>query len=291
MIEHLPDGTLRCFKCCKRRQDKDFLYTHKAKTVGELAGWVEHGHAWACEACFLRSNFSKMVLDRNALQRMPSEDLCTDDNKDDLFECITCKGWRPPYHFMCYGRWYEGDQLDHADALHACMHRKCLQWGCENCFTSSQLYCLKNFETGKWRTPYNTRSRHASTQSLPSVASDHDGTRNKKKKKQRGVVTPKKKRKILFSRRGEQTAKSRKSPPTTNRPGGGINYLKEVPLVVKVDADEVVRVHGEGSILYSAQPPDHDGCNSVAGVGMSPRSPERYTDHIEFEQIFNLTGQ
>jgi hypothetical protein len=64
--------------------------------------------------------------------------------------------------------------------------------------------------------------------------------------------------------------------------------LEEVPLVVKVDAYEIVGVDGERAILHGPEPANHHGGNRVPGARMRPRGAQGDPDHVELEHVVYL---
>lgn len=165
MIQQCADGTMLCWKCCKSKPAPKFLYTHNAHVCTELQDYSSMGHAWACEDCFVRSQFSKMFLPGTAhcMLRLPSDSFPS-DRRHDLTQCIHCKDWKPAFHFSCYGGWWHSIREGyHPDALHGFIEMRGLVWGCNECFEKSQLYARWDGDRGIWRSDYkppSTRARH-----------------------------------------------------------------------------------------------------------------------------------
>lgn len=65
-------------------------------------------------------------------------------------------------------------------------------------------------------------------------------------------------------------------------------YLEKVPLVVKVDAQQIICVHREGAILHGAQPANHHGRDRVPRAGVRPRRAERDADHVKVDEVLDL---
>ena len=65
-------------------------------------------------------------------------------------------------------------------------------------------------------------------------------------------------------------------------------YLKEVALVVEVDAQQVVGVHGKRPVLHGLQSTYHHGGHSVASAGVGPRRAQRNSHHVEVDHIVDL---
>lgn len=94
MIE-CRDGSpplFRCLRCNKNLPAKEFAYTNRAETGQDLKLQCEMGHAWACNACFVRSQFCKLVHGRDFDEEVPrrASDEHPDNRHQDLTQCFQC---------------------------------------------------------------------------------------------------------------------------------------------------------------------------------------------------------
>ena len=173
-------AVLRCFKCWKWHEPKDFMYAGKATSEDDLQRWVQNGHAWACEGCFTRSAFCTIVLDAEDehLKRRPHPEF-PDVPWEDTTKCIRCKCWLPANFYTCYGNWWKDvdgndeSETGTGDALQAFVRRRCLLWGCNCCFADSKLYAYRSAQSGQWASRSTPRSSVATEQDEAEASSSH----------------------------------------------------------------------------------------------------------------------
>ena len=174
MIEAFADGKYKCFKCRKKRPLQSFLYnnqiTEETRVPEEkledcLKDYVEHGHAWACEDCFMKSGFIRKLDDEEDIKTKPS-DRWPDCRYEDLTKCIHCHMYWPFWDYSPYNKWMidsEGNKKDIAspDALHAFIREKRMIWGCHECYTQSGLCAVRKEGNVRWKAykPTGEKSR------------------------------------------------------------------------------------------------------------------------------------
>ena len=151
MIELLGNGMYKCFKCKGEKPLESFTYNDKLEQrptfEDDLKSWVDYGYAWACEDCFLKSEFVQKKLGDN-----------DDADKDLSFltQCFKCETFYPAWCFSVYNKWVsEDDEKDGKNAfddLHTYWKQHGIRWGCVNCFSDSGL-CASRVEVA------NTLSR------------------------------------------------------------------------------------------------------------------------------------
>lgn len=65
-------------------------------------------------------------------------------------------------------------------------------------------------------------------------------------------------------------------------------YLEEIPLVVEVDANQVVGMDGESSVLHGPESSNHHGSDRIPCAGVCPRRAQGNPHHVKFEQVVYL---
>jgi hypothetical protein len=162
MIEAYADGTYKCFKCKKKRPVESFMYNDKLGRHGhfnslqdEINDYVEHGHAWACEDCFLKSGFFCKLQEGEDVPSKPS-DRWPDVRYEDLTKCIHCQMYWPFWDYSSYNKWRfdgQGNRMDVIDPspLHTFIKETRMVWGCSRCYTESGLKAHLKEGDIRWR--------------------------------------------------------------------------------------------------------------------------------------------
>lgn len=158
MIDSYGDGTHKCFKCKKKQPTKSF--THDGSLWGDIRmatgernpdevfrDSVDHGHAWACEECFMASGFIRALKDGEELKCKPSN-RWPGSRYEDLTKCIHCQMYWPFWDYNSYMPWSIDAYGNHMDVtspepLHAFIHEKKMIWGCDRCYVQSGLRAIK----------------------------------------------------------------------------------------------------------------------------------------------------
>jgi hypothetical protein len=165
MIETYADCTYKCFKCRKKRPLQSFLYNDQIrqwcrapeeKPEDCLKDYVEHGHAWACEDCFLNSGFCRQLKEGEVILSKPS-DRWPDIRYEDLTQCIHCLMYWPFWDYQCYNpwildsNWNEKKDVVDPSPLHAYIKEKGIIWGCDRCYQQSGLKAIRKEGNVRWR--------------------------------------------------------------------------------------------------------------------------------------------
>lgn len=164
MIEAYADGTYKCFKCRKKRPIDSFMYNDQIHGPepragmtpdDELKDYVDHGHAWACEDCFMKSGFCRKLEAGEDVLSKPS-DRWPDSRYEDLTKCIHCQMYWPFWSYSSYNHWSFDGQCHRIDVidpspLHAFIRERRMIWGCSRCYTESGLNAHLKEGNIRWR--------------------------------------------------------------------------------------------------------------------------------------------
>jgi hypothetical protein len=166
MIEQCADGKYKCFKCRKKRPLQSFMYdgshwVDSRMAMGErkpedvFKDSVDHGHAWACEECFMTSGFIRALQEGEDVKCKPSKSW-PEKRYEDLTKCICCQMYWPFWDYSCFNRWHVGADGNRVDVtspepLHAFIREKRLIWGCDMCYIESGLRAIRKEGNVRWR--------------------------------------------------------------------------------------------------------------------------------------------
>lgn len=157
MMEGYADGTFKCFKCKNKRQVQSFLYNDicEGKKPGDVfVDYVEHVHAWACEDCFLKSGFCRVLCEGEDVKSKVS-DRWPDTRHEDLTKCIHCEMYWPFWNYSSYNAWRfdsGGKRMEAVgpEQLHAFIREKKMIWGCSRCYKQSGLNAHMQEGNARW---------------------------------------------------------------------------------------------------------------------------------------------